>query len=142
MVGASPLSLGNFENVQNWADDLGLSLKQEQRAPESMEVGNLAALEDDPIPGGLGQSSKPPPPPPIARPTPIVQQAPVQPPPVVQQPPLAAPRPPQPTPIPPVDLQAPRPPASSNNAILYIILGTVVVLAALAVAYFRGLIGR
>ncbi|HET9957570.1 MAG TPA: serine/threonine-protein kinase [Polyangiaceae bacterium] len=47
MVGAMPLSLGTFAQ-QNWMDDLGLS-KAENPTPEPLEVGNLAALEDDPI---------------------------------------------------------------------------------------------
>jgi eukaryotic-like serine/threonine-protein kinase len=55
MVGAAPLSFGNFENVQNWADDLGIGTERKPAsvAPESIEVGNLAALEDDPISGHL-----------------------------------------------------------------------------------------
>jgi serine/threonine-protein kinase len=48
-VGASPLSMGNFENVQNWTDDLGLEPLEQPGGPESLEVGNLASLEDDPI---------------------------------------------------------------------------------------------
>ncbi|HEY8946378.1 MAG TPA: serine/threonine-protein kinase [Polyangiaceae bacterium] len=55
-VGAAPLSIGTFENVQNWAEDLGLAKERRPPAsiaPESLEVGNLAALEDDPISGHL-----------------------------------------------------------------------------------------
>ncbi|MGC4093171.1 MAG: hypothetical protein QM756_35845 [Polyangiaceae bacterium] len=126
MVGASPLSLGNFENVQNWADDLGLSLKGE-RAPESMEVGNLASLEDDPISGHMPHSSGPPPPPPPAARVvvPSLLQA--------AQPAMA----------PPPQVEAPiviEPPRKSGNGALIGVLLTVVLLAAGAIAYFRGLI--
>lgn len=55
MVGAAPLALGTFENVQNWADDLGIAQERRQpsTAPESLDLGNLAALEDDPISGNV-----------------------------------------------------------------------------------------
>jgi eukaryotic-like serine/threonine-protein kinase len=48
-VGAAPLSMGHFENVQNWSEDLGLAELEHGQEPESLEVGNLASLEDDPI---------------------------------------------------------------------------------------------
>ncbi|HLV64675.1 MAG TPA: serine/threonine-protein kinase [Polyangiaceae bacterium] len=49
--GASPLSIGAFDGGQNWAKDLGLALPATriEVAPHSIEVGNLASLEDDPI---------------------------------------------------------------------------------------------
>jgi hypothetical protein len=50
-VGSSPLNIDAFENVQDWATDLGdLRLDSEpraQNAASSFEVGNLAALEED-----------------------------------------------------------------------------------------------
>jgi len=51
--GSAPLQLGSFENVQGWADDLGdLGLDVSPPAPsDSFELGNLAALEDDPLSG-------------------------------------------------------------------------------------------
>ena len=52
--GASPLQLGSFENVASWADNLGdLGLDTGSNAPsgDSFELGNLAALEDDPLSG-------------------------------------------------------------------------------------------
>ena len=58
---------GGFEDVQSWADDLGLGSNQHHRdvAPESYEIGNLAALEDDPL-SGRTRSSAPPPGEPIS----------------------------------------------------------------------------
>jgi serine/threonine protein kinase len=72
-VGALPLTLGSFENVQNWADDLGLARPVERAAPDSLEVGNLASLEDDPISAHVRASSIPaasdaPPPQPSSQP--------------------------------------------------------------------------
>jgi len=52
---------GGFEDVQSWADDLGLGTnKHHEVAPASYEIGNLAALEDDPL-SGKARSSAPPP---------------------------------------------------------------------------------
>ena len=48
-VGAVPLSMATFEPVQNWAGDLGLAPTSEPNSSDSLEVGNLASLEDDPI---------------------------------------------------------------------------------------------
>jgi hypothetical protein len=48
--GSSPLSIGSFENVQDWTKDLGdLGLdepRQGQPSDHQYEVGNLAALEE------------------------------------------------------------------------------------------------
>jgi hypothetical protein len=49
----TPISLGSFENVHNWASDMGeLSLSSSDGLSSSgegssIEIGNLAALEDD-----------------------------------------------------------------------------------------------
>jgi tRNA A-37 threonylcarbamoyl transferase component Bud32 len=90
--GSAPLQLGSFENVASWADDLGdLGLETAQNAPsgDSFELGNLAALEDDPLSGRVrsefpvaSHSSRPPisnPPPPamiVPAPRPLPQPAP------------------------------------------------------------------
>ncbi len=52
--GSAPLQLGSFENVQGWADDLGdlgLDVSPPAASSDSFELGNLAALEDDPLSG-------------------------------------------------------------------------------------------
>jgi serine/threonine-protein kinase len=47
-VGSSPLDMGSFEDVQDWATDLGLDPPESRPAYRGREyaVGNLAALED------------------------------------------------------------------------------------------------
>jgi eukaryotic-like serine/threonine-protein kinase len=54
--GSAPLQLGSFENVQGWADDLGdlgLDVAPPAASSDSFELGNLAALEDDPLSGRI-----------------------------------------------------------------------------------------
>jgi serine/threonine protein kinase len=47
-MGAVPVSIGSFEDVHNWVDDIsGDQPGVEQHGPMSYELGNLAALEDD-----------------------------------------------------------------------------------------------
>jgi serine/threonine-protein kinase len=77
-VGASPLSMGTFENVQNWTGDLGLEPFSQSAGPESLEVGNLASLEDDPISGHLPKATpqrSAPPASAMVQPKVLVQQA-------------------------------------------------------------------
>jgi serine/threonine protein kinase len=51
--GSAPLQIGAFENAQDWADDLGdlgggsLSRSANSTGERGLELGNLAALEDD-----------------------------------------------------------------------------------------------
>jgi eukaryotic-like serine/threonine-protein kinase len=95
--GAAPLQLGSFENVASWADDLGdLGLDTGRNAPsgDSFELGNLAALEDDPLSGrprsefpAVGSSR---PPMPNRPPVPLAARAPRPAPPVAVTPPAAA----------------------------------------------------
>ncbi len=49
--GSAPLQLGSFQSVHSWEDDFGeLGGGTTQSAPSGdFEVGNLAALEDDPL---------------------------------------------------------------------------------------------
>jgi serine/threonine protein kinase len=64
--GATPL-IGGYENVANWAVALG----QQERAPAGdpgYEVGNLSALEDDPLSGNGPVSRRPEPAPEPIRP--------------------------------------------------------------------------
>ncbi len=47
-VGAVPVSIGSFEDVHNWVDDIsGEPPGVADHGPMSYELGNLAALEDD-----------------------------------------------------------------------------------------------
>jgi len=84
--GSAPLQLGSFENVQGWADDLGdlgLDVSPPATSADSFELGNLAALEDDPLSGRprsdypRGVSSAPPPVPGPARPVVVPAPAPL-----------------------------------------------------------------
>ncbi len=125
LVGASPLALGSFENVQNWADDLGLSRPREQHAPESLEVGNLAALEDDPISAHVPRPSSSPP-------TAQQSQPPLQ---LSTNPPAPAAQPNQPP------LAAPAPAKANSGLGLVIFMVLVGLIAALAAAYWRGYFG-
>jgi serine/threonine-protein kinase len=125
MVGAAPLSLGTFENVQNWADDLGLAIGGEARAPESMEVGNLASLEDDPLSGPMPHHGAP-------RPQTLSSANP--PPPQAFAPAAAAPPQPSEPELPLVT----RKKSGSAGFVAFIVV--LLVAAAVAIAYFRGLI--
>ncbi|HTQ04429.1 MAG TPA: serine/threonine-protein kinase [Polyangiaceae bacterium] len=56
-VGSLPVSLGSFEDVHNWGDEMSNEPPAVRDvAPMSYELGNLAALEDD-TPPPLRQSS-------------------------------------------------------------------------------------
>lgn len=63
MVGAMPVSLGGFDSGNSWRD---MGLAQERRmpsnAPDGLALGNLAALEDEPLgePPAPRPSSSPP----------------------------------------------------------------------------------
>ena len=121
MVGAMPLSLKSFENVQNWSADLGLSDNSETPIADSLEVGNLASLEDDPI------SHHAPPQRIVQQPTPVarvtVPQAPEQ---LSSVAPLAE-TPPRPAP---------------KTGMVAGAIAIAALLAAAAGAYFSGFIGH
>jgi eukaryotic-like serine/threonine-protein kinase len=83
VVGSLPLEIGGFHAPNDWGEDLGnLGLstpRAREQAGDAFEIGNLAALEDDPLSGRVRPiSSNPPglagleddsePPPPIAAP--------------------------------------------------------------------------
>jgi serine/threonine-protein kinase len=130
-VGASPLSMGTFENVQNWTDDLGLEPLAQNPGPESMEVGNLASLEDDPISAQL--------PKPGARPTSAMVQPSVQVH-VQPQPPAGLVQPPPrevATSQPEFDLVTPKKRGQGGLIAVLIVIAVAVVAA---VAYVRGYI--
>jgi len=66
VVGSLPLEMGGFNAPNDWGEDLGnlgLSRSRErEQAGEAFEIGNLAALEDDPLSGRVRSSSSPTPP--------------------------------------------------------------------------------
>jgi serine/threonine-protein kinase len=132
--GSAPLQLGSFENVQSWADDLGeLRLEAAQQAPsgDSFELGNLAALEDDPLSGRVrsefpAASSRPP----------MPMAAPQRPaPPALRSAPKPAPAPPLPVAAPVADVEYPK---GRGGLIAVVVL--LVVIAGAAGAYFGGVI--
>ncbi|HKY40826.1 MAG TPA: serine/threonine-protein kinase [Polyangiaceae bacterium] len=65
VVGSLPLEIGGFNAPNDWGEDLGnlglaASRKREQSG-DGFEIGNLAALEDDPLSGRVRRSSSTPP---------------------------------------------------------------------------------
>jgi serine/threonine protein kinase len=48
-IGTVPVSIGSFEDVHNWGDEMSVEPPAvgQDRGPMSYELGNLAALEDD-----------------------------------------------------------------------------------------------
>ncbi|HYJ11382.1 MAG TPA: hypothetical protein VEX18_20305, partial [Polyangiaceae bacterium] len=62
VVGSLPLEIGGFNAPNDWGEDLGnLGLsaqrKREQSPDDAYEIGNLAALEDDPLSGRVRSAS-------------------------------------------------------------------------------------
>jgi serine/threonine protein kinase len=93
VVGSLPLEMGGFNAPNDWGEDLsnlGLSVAPTpDQAGDAFEIGNLAALEDDPLsarvrasssaPPGIPDDSEPPPAPPPAMQQPLVVAAPLEP---------------------------------------------------------------
>ena len=123
-MGSSPLNIGSFEDVQDWAEDLGdlgLDSEPRPRAPASSpqyEVGNLAALEED----SLGRRSSSGPEPAASSPS--------------------ASRPPRVVPGPASSRAAAAPRAAKKSAGMAVVLLVLVVTIALVLsgAYFVGVI--
>ncbi len=131
--GSAPLQLGSFENVASWADDLGdLGLDTGRNAPsgDSFELGNLAALEDDPLSGRprsefpVARSSRPP----------MPNRAPEH---ITPPPPRPAPVPPPVVAAPSADVEYPKPKGKGGMVAVIVLLLAV---AGAAGAYFGGLI--
>jgi serine/threonine protein kinase len=134
IAGASPLNIGSFENVQDWAGDLGdLSSYNNEPEPqhnplpsERFELGNLAALEDD-SPSARRERSA------------AASSEPSDPPPPVSEPPSApssvAPSSPR-----PIALPVEQKPANRGGMIALIVV--VVIVVVMAGAYFGGLFPR
>ena len=133
IAGSAPLNIGSFENIQDWAGDLGdlanLSEPEpqhDQMPSERFELGNLAALEDD-SPSARRERSA----------VPAEESEP--PPPASSEPPSVAPAsgPSSPRPIAvPVEQK----PASRGGLIALIVV--VLIVAVVAGAYFGGLFPR
>jgi serine/threonine-protein kinase len=64
VVGSLPVELGGFNAPNDWGEDLGnLGLsapRAREQSGDAFEIGNLAALEDDPLSGRVRRSSVPP----------------------------------------------------------------------------------
>jgi len=129
VVGSLPLEIGGFNPPNDWGEDLGnlgRAANAREQAGEPFEIGNLAALEDDPLSarvrtisssppsGGLASLEDSEPPPPVA-----------------------------PPPRPPTSVAPPEPfpeaKASGKGGLVAAVV-VVVLLAAGAGAYFGGLI--
>jgi serine/threonine-protein kinase len=65
VVGSLPLEMGGFHAPNDWGEDLGnlgLSARRaREQAGDAFEIGNLAALEDDPLSGRVRSISSSPP---------------------------------------------------------------------------------
>jgi serine/threonine-protein kinase len=132
IAGAAPLNIGSFENVQDWAGDMGDLAgysepePQENQLPsERFELGNLAALEDDSPSARRERAAAP------------VESS--EPPPPVSEPPSMAPAsgPSSPRPI---AIPIEQKPASRGGLIALIVV--VLIVAVVAGAYFGGLFPR
>ncbi len=121
--GSQPLSIGSFDDNNDWGENLGLDMnggQNEQVSPESYELGNLAALEEDDEP----------PLPRIATPVSSFPAAPM---------PAPAPVPPSPPTPGPMPAQ-PLPPASGGKGGIIALIVFLAVAAGLAGAYFGGVL--
>ena len=127
-MGAVPVSIGSFEDVHNWVDDIsGDQPGVEQRGPMSYELGNLAALEDD--------EPRSPPVRPGTPPMPMT----AQPMPALKQTPSGA----QPAAVlPDADDEEPPPRKSGGKGGMIGLVVVVIAAAAAAGAYFGGLIHK
>jgi serine/threonine protein kinase len=127
IVGSLPLEMGGFNAPNDWGEDLGnlgLSAPRAREPGDAFEIGNLAALEDDPLSGRVRSLSSSPPsssgdddsdaPPPRS---------------------VAAPKPPS-----SVAPPEPYPTPKGSKGTLVTAVVVLVVLAAGAGAYFGGLI--
>lgn len=128
VVGSLPLEIGGFDAPNDWGEDLG-NLRapvpnEREHAADAFEIGNLAALEDDPLSGRVRRFSSLPPETGQDSETPPVAAAPVKKASSIAQPqPLSEPK-------------------SSGKGGLWAALIVFAFLAAAAGAYFGGLIPK
>ena len=129
VVGSLPLEIGGFSPPNDWGEDLGnLGLsasRAREQAGDAFEIGNLAALEDDPLSGRVRTISSSPPGADDSEPPPPASA--VQPP--------SQPRAPQPTGLADQEFFDPR---QGKGKLVAAVVGLVVLLAG-AGAYFGGL---
>jgi eukaryotic-like serine/threonine-protein kinase len=131
VVGSLPLEMGGFNAPNDWGEDLGnLGLsapRAREQSADAFEIGNLAALEDDPLSGRVRViSSSPPSPDDDSEPPPPRSVAPS--------------RPFAPGPVAPA-LAAPAQGLQGKNGLIAAVV-VFVLLAAGAGAYFGGLIAH
>jgi eukaryotic-like serine/threonine-protein kinase len=128
VVGSLPLEMGGFHAPNDWGEDLGnLGLsapRAREQSGDAFEIGNLAALEDDPLSGRVR---------PISSSPPSVDDDDSDPPPARS----AAPAKPQPTSVAPPE---PYPAPKGGKGGIVAVVVALVLLAAGAGAYFGGLI--
>jgi serine/threonine protein kinase len=131
VVGSLPLEIGGFNAPNDWGEDLGnLGLsapRAREQSGDAFEIGNLAALEDDPLSGRVRPISSSPPG--------LSALEDSEPPP----PSVAVPSPRRPPPA-PIDDDEPFPNPKGGKGGVVAAVVAVVLLAAGAGAYFGGLI--
>jgi serine/threonine-protein kinase len=128
IVGSLPLEIGGFNAPNDWGEDLGnlglSSPSPREQAGEPFEIGNLAALEDDPLSGRVRSLSSSPP-------SSSADDS--------EPPPSQAVEPPPPAPS-PVEAPEPYPQPKAGKGGVVAAMVVLVLLAAGAGAYFGGLI--
>jgi serine/threonine-protein kinase len=128
IVGSLPLEIGGFHAPNDWGEDLGnlglSSPSPREQAGEPFEIGNLAALEDDPLSGRVRPLSSSPP-------SSSADDS--------EPPPSRAVEPPTPAPS-PVEAPEPYPQPKAGKGGVIAALVVFALLAAGAGAYFGGLI--
>jgi eukaryotic-like serine/threonine-protein kinase len=130
VVGSLPVEISGFNAPNDWGEDLSnLAPRTRAQGGDAFEIGNLAALEDDPLSGRVRSSSSSSPPSlsdlEDSEPPPSVASAPSQP---------RSPAPPA------ADDDEPYPHPRSGKGGMVAALVALVLLAGGAVAYFGGLI--
>jgi eukaryotic-like serine/threonine-protein kinase len=135
IVGSLPVEIGGFNAPNDWGEDLGnlglASPRARERASEAFEIGNLAALEDDPLSGRARSSSS-------SSPPSLSDLEDSEPPPPSSV--LPAPSAPRAAPAPVALDDEPFPNPRSGKGGVVAAVVAVVLLAGGAVAYFGGLI--
>lgn len=126
VVGSLPLEMGGFHAPNDWGEDLGnLGLsppRAREQSGDAFEIGNLAALEDDPLSARMRAASSVPP-------AGAADDS--------EPPPRIVPPPSPPVPTAPLAPFAPAPAQNKNGIIAAVTVGVLFVLG--MGAYFAGL---